>query len=89
MADIINFPRVLEFRKKIDDLVAERPSLSSYQAEIDEALKNAGPNPQNRLAALAELAEKQRAKLLDAAKDLKMELENAIKIQDEILKEER
>jgi hypothetical protein len=63
-------------KKQIQDLIAERPNLAAYQKRIEEELKKAGDNPDNRLAIIQNLFIEQKTALLKALANLKGELEN-------------
>lgn len=79
-----DFEELKKLREEINQLLKDRPELVEYQREIEEALRKAGTNPNNRMSAIQGLFADQKKKLNKAFKDLKIELNKLVEAKNKL-----
>lgn len=86
---MVDFEKIMELRKQINDLIKEKPYLLDFQLRIDCELSKAGPNVNNRSAALNAIAVELQQKLAEACRTLADETRKLVKMieSDEIKKD--
>jgi hypothetical protein len=67
---------IQQLQEELKKLIDSRPELAEYQKRIEEELRKAGDNPDNRLAIINNLFLEQKGRLFEALKQLKTELGN-------------